>query len=577
MSGQSPMSNQPSLWDIPNATSLPAADSGVLLSGKPAGPTSANAGRGVARAPASARREKVQGLETLVTSGRIGWDSSASAALQSSLESRLVPRLDTVGSTLFRLTWRHKTTPLGRRYLERAASVLRTSGKGFTSWRSPNARLNGGGDYSDPVKAAKRLEQGHQLNLSEEVLISSWPTPMAADVSRVEMDRLKKDRQTRNPEFLGSYRYELPDAARMASWATPRNEDSESPGAHRGMADTLTSQTSLAGWARPAGCDWKDSPGMAETGVNPDGSERTRLDQLPRQAGLAGWPQGREQGIGIREQETESAGREAHATADLEIGATTPSLAGWPTCAASDGNGGKGPRKGMSATGRMPDGMKATVDLSAAAKMLAGWPTPMAGSPATESYNEAGNNDSSRRTVELASWPTPNAMEGGQTSRGGDRKNEALMSGIAKLASWATPSGNVERGGCQSQVPGSTRPSGAKVGTTLQHQVLMSGWPTPTESMVTEADLVQAMTAGNSKDRMSYAESKTHLCGPVRLTAGGQMLTGSDAGMESGGQLNPAHSRWLMGAPPEWDGFGCTAMQSVSLRRKRLSNRALKQ
>lgn len=36
--------------------------------------------------------------------------------------------------------------------------------------------------------------------------------------------------------------------------------------------------------------DHKDSPGMAETGTNPDGSERTRLDQLPRQANLAAWP-----------------------------------------------------------------------------------------------------------------------------------------------------------------------------------------------------------------------------------------------------------------------------------------------
>jgi hypothetical protein len=41
-----------------------------------------------------------------------------------------------------------------------------------------------------------------------------------------------------------------------------------------------------------------------------------------------------------------------------------------------------------------------------------GWPTPMAGSPATETYNEAGNTDSGRKTVEvLRGWATPRARD----------------------------------------------------------------------------------------------------------------------------------------------------------------------
>ena len=46
----------------------------------------------------------------------------------------------------------------------------------------------------------------------------------------------------------------------------------------------------LAGWVTASTRDWKDSPGMATTAMNPDGTTRNRVDQLPRQAQLAGWP-----------------------------------------------------------------------------------------------------------------------------------------------------------------------------------------------------------------------------------------------------------------------------------------------
>ena len=39
------------------------------------------------------------------------------------------------------------------------------------------------------------------------------------------------------------------------------------------------------------------------------------------------------------------------------------------------------------------------------------WPTPMAGTPAQKGYSEAGNTDSSRRTVELITGVTPDSSD----------------------------------------------------------------------------------------------------------------------------------------------------------------------
>jgi hypothetical protein len=44
---------------------------------------------------------------------------------------------------------------------------------------------------------------------------------------------------------------------------------------------------------------------------------------------------------------------------------------------------------------------------------------------------------------QMTGWPTPNAMTGGQTSRGGDRKDEKLISGLITTSS---PAATEKRG-----------------------------------------------------------------------------------------------------------------------------------
>jgi len=203
---------------------------------------------------------------TLVTSGLIGRDSSASADLQRSLESRLMMRLDMAGSTLFKLTWKGRTTPLGRRYLERAASAHRTSANGFTSWPTPK-----GPKFSHDLEKFNR-EPGRTTptDLETAALLSGWATPIANDAE-------KRGYVRGNLSLAGM--------AQITGWPTPTGEDSQCVGPRNGKPDNL-SAAAKATWASPSARDWKDTVGMAQTGTNPDGSERNRTDQLPRQAML---------------------------------------------------------------------------------------------------------------------------------------------------------------------------------------------------------------------------------------------------------------------------------------------------
>lgn len=283
---------------LPSAISSPELESGVTRYASPAGPMTDLFGREVALAPVSRVQAKATGLMTLATSGLLGIDSSPSAEFQRSLESSLMKQLDSAGSTLFKLTWRGKATPLGRRYLEQQALALRTPVFGCTSVPTPNTPSGGpnskstkthtgGMDLEGAASMATmpRADAGtetHSTAFTECSPEKSAPI-LATVASPTAMDHSRGGKPAR-PWDTG---IPVSQQVALATVATPRAEDSESTGAHRGIPDTLNSQGNLCSVASPSARDWKDSPGMSETGVDPDGSIRTPLDQLPRQAQLA--------------------------------------------------------------------------------------------------------------------------------------------------------------------------------------------------------------------------------------------------------------------------------------------------
>jgi len=233
-------------------------------------------------APHSATQEGRVGPTTPDTSGLSSDASSRSLshALQLSLENRLSQRLQGRGSPEYALTLKHWDMESGVPIFAVRASGHRTSGNDSTGWPTPVAQPAEGTPEAFLERKRKSVEK------------TGWGTPTAQDAKHATLSPSEIER---DPNVLRNQ-------VHLSGWPTPNAADSWTPnhttentmrrgdpnGTLRSTSGSLAKDAVMkVGWVTPSSRDWKDSPGQALQGTNPDGSKRNRIDQLPRQAQMS--------------------------------------------------------------------------------------------------------------------------------------------------------------------------------------------------------------------------------------------------------------------------------------------------
>jgi hypothetical protein len=224
-----------------------------------------------------------------------------------------------------------------------------------------------------------------------------------------------------------------------------------------------------------------------------------------------------------------------------------------------------------------------------------GWTTPQAHDTSGRSLGQKEKHGTKHgcaclvRDADLAGWQTPKVSDTSSEKWATKVARNARLVAAGKTKGCGSPAlpAQAEMAGWVTTTTRDWKDSGADIRPRedgserfdqLPRQANLAGWNTPAASDGNGGKRPHpdtTMTGQHPEGRkvnMGLA-SQVHIgfikTEPARLTVTGELLTGSTAGMESGGQLNPAHSRWLMGLPPAWDACAPTAMPSSRKQRQK--------
>lgn len=240
----------------------------------------------------------------------------------------------------------------------------------------------------------------------------------------------------------------------------------------------------------------------------------------------------------------------------------------WPTPQARDHKSGE--------TGESP--LEDNARPLSEAAVLAAWNTPRATDGTHGGPNQSGG--ALPADVALTGWPTaqvrahfPAHSAEYVAAKQAEGHGMANLNDVAAMAGWSTPTVNDARSGCNATANRSIDAKPAENGWTLVDLAKMCGWATPCAMEPTKGPKgIARMLAprsekagGNTINLGTEATFAIH--GPERI---GYLL--GPSGWEicpASGQLNPAHSRWLIGLPSAFCDCAVTAMRSLPRKPRR--------